>query len=105
MIGVPVSSEELLALQGAKWRLWSYTCSHDRLTVEITTVEKVRYHLDLAMCEEIRAPVFCYLSELSCEQLPNGSVVFRARNIEVSCRSVYLMRMTSNTSLERTRDE
>ena len=90
MIGVPLSSDELNSLHGAKWRLWSYTCTHDRLTVEIVTVKDFSYHLSLLMCENIRTPAFCHLNEPSCVRLPNGFVVFRARDIEVTCQEVRL---------------
>jgi hypothetical protein len=90
MIGVLLSSDDLNLLRGAKWRLWSYTCTHDHLKVQVTTIGDVDYYLDLLMCYEIRAPALCHLHEPSCVQLPDGFLAFRDRDLEIICQEVRL---------------
>jgi hypothetical protein len=76
--------EEIKDYAGGRARLWKYTASHDRLTIQITKKDEINSkYLHLVMCENLELPVIWELISPLIKKNENGYWVFCDKNVRI----------------------
>ena len=82
-------TEFLDQMAGSRARLWEFTASHDRLTIEIKKDGSRLRYASFVMCERIQAPVL-WLVRSPLISIENGFIIYRDDQAEIQCSEISL---------------